>query len=100
MTDTDYLPSKKERGLYDKFKVERTDGSSVPGHKHALCEYFVLDTHCDPHAIPALIAYAASCEAHYPVLAVDLRKMARQICIHDMTNPCTICGIERDFGEP
>lgn len=33
----------KKRGLYSKFKVERTDGSSAPGEKHDACEYFVLD---------------------------------------------------------
>ena len=64
-----------ERGLYGKFNVTRTDGSSAPGGKHAGCEYFVLDVTHDPHAIPALRAYADSCEADYPLLARDLRRL-------------------------
>lgn len=30
-------------GLYGKFWVRRTDGSSADGEKHADCDYFVLD---------------------------------------------------------
>jgi hypothetical protein len=65
------------RGLYNKYRpVERTDGSSEVGGKHHGCEYFVLDTNHDPHAKAALKAYADSCEADYPILAADLRRMA------------------------
>lgn len=60
-------------GLYEKFKVERTDGQSEPGEKHHGCEYFVLDLDHDPHAIPALKAYAESCLDDYPQLAHDLK---------------------------
>jgi len=63
----------KSRGLYGKFHIERTDGKSAPGEKHNGCDYFVLDLTCDPHAAPALRAYADSCEADYPQLAADLR---------------------------
>ncbi len=66
----------KARGMYDKFKVFRTDGSSAPDGKHHGCHYFVLDVTHDPHAIPALLAYADSCEAEYPQLAIDIRVMA------------------------
>jgi hypothetical protein len=62
----------KNLGLYNKFKVERTDGKSAKGKKHYGCEYFVLDLTHDPHALPALRAYAESCEAEYPALAADL----------------------------
>ena len=31
-----------DRGIYRKFKVKRTDGSSKPGEKHARRAYFVL----------------------------------------------------------
>jgi len=62
----------KTRGLYGKFRIERTDGKSAPGEKHDGCEYFVLDLTHDPHAIPALKAYADSCRAEYPLLAADL----------------------------
>lgn len=33
----------KAKGLYNKFRVERTDGSSQEGGKHFNCGYFVLD---------------------------------------------------------
>lgn len=63
-------------GLYEKFRVERTDGKSAPGEKHSGCRYFVLDLDHDPHAAPALKAYAESCESEYPNLAADLRRIA------------------------
>jgi hypothetical protein len=60
-------------GLYDKYLVQRVDGSSGQGSKHEHCPYFVLDLNHDPHARAALLAYADSCEADYPLLARDLR---------------------------
>lgn len=68
--------SDKTRGLYDKFTVRRKDGSSEPGGKHHGCEYFVLDLTHDKHASAALLAYADSCAAEYPLLAADLREKA------------------------
>ena len=62
----------RNRGLYGKFYIERTDGSSAPGGKHHDCEYFVLDLHHDKHAISALRAYLLSCRKEYPLLADDL----------------------------
>lgn len=62
----------KTRGLYDKFRVLRTDYSDQPGGKHHGCEYFVLDLTHDPHAWAALGAYAASCGPDYPLLQRDL----------------------------
>jgi len=62
----------KTRGLYEKFTVIRNDGSSEPGGKHHGCEYFVLDLTHDKHAGAALLAYAHSCAAEYPLLASDL----------------------------
>lgn len=70
--DTDH-----ERGLYGKYHVERIDGSSEPGGKHADCKYFVLDLTHDKHALPALEAYALSCQDEYPLLAQDLIALAR-----------------------
>lgn len=63
------------RGLYRKFKVERTDGKSAPGEKHDGCEYFVLDMDHDKHAHAAIVAYVQSLEntGEYPGLAADLR---------------------------
>lgn len=65
--------SDKSRGLYNKFRVDRTDGSSAPGGKHHGCDYFVLDLTHDPYAVAALTAYADACEATYPQLATELR---------------------------
>lgn len=62
----------ESRGLYQKFRVERTDGKSEPGEKHHGCKYFVLDLDHDPHAMAALEAYARSCRKQYPKLAEDI----------------------------
>lgn len=68
----------RTRGLYDKFQVRRNDGTSESGQKHNLCDYFVLDLTHDPHAIPALFAYADECDDDgYKQLAEDLRARAR-----------------------
>lgn len=65
-----------EPGLYMKFWVRRTDGSSQDGEKHANCDYLVLDWMHDRFAVAAGRAYAAACEAEFPDLAVDLRARA------------------------
>lgn len=77
--------SNKTLGLYEKFIVTRTDGSSEPGGKHEGCRYFVLDISCDQHAAPALVAYAESCERDgYHALAADIRAiMSVQQAMHD-----------------
>lgn len=62
-------------GIYHKFEVNRTDGSSKPGGKHEHCAYFVLDLEHDPFSMPALLAYADACEAVFPDLASDLRRI-------------------------
>lgn len=82
----------KATGLYRKFNIERTDGSSEPGCKHHECEYFVLDTTHDPYAIPAIAAYVAACEAEYPLLAADLKNRylqspAQEPCIAPPDGP-------------
>jgi len=59
-----------QRGLYHKYNVVRLDDSTG---KHTDCSYYILDLVHDRHAIPALRAYADSCESEYPWLAVDLR---------------------------
>lgn len=68
-----------ERGVYRKFKVERSDGSSKEGGKHARCRYFVLDLDHDPHAAAALWAYAESCKEAFPDLACDLEYAAERL---------------------
>lgn len=67
--------SDSARGVYRKFKIERTDGSSAPGGKHEDCTYFVLDLAHDKFAIPALRAYADACALEFPDLAYDLRRV-------------------------
>lgn len=76
MTEPVVPPDKKrELGLYRKYNVTRTDGKGAAGEKHDGCDYFVLDLQCDPHAIPAIRAYAASAKADgYHQLAYDLRQ--------------------------
>lgn len=64
----------REQGLYPKFNVTRTDGRDAPGEKHHGAEYFVLNMSTDPHAIPALSAYAEACREEYPALAADLSR--------------------------
>lgn len=67
----------KTRGLYNKFAVRRTDGTSEPGGKHEGCDYFVLDLTHDPFAFDALTIYAANCRAAYPALYADLCEKLR-----------------------
>jgi hypothetical protein len=70
----------RERGLYDKFVVRRTDGGSHLGQKHFDCAYFVLDLTHDKHAIAALEAYAVSCHIDgYVDLANDLHHKAQSM---------------------
>ena len=59
-------------GLYDKFLVTRTDGTSEPGAKHCGCQYLVLDLTHDRNARAAARVYAELCEADRPVLSVEL----------------------------
>ena len=68
----------KTRGLYDKFRVERTDGTSAPGGKHDGCFYFVLDCTHDKFAEAALRAYAEACQAESPLLAAEPDAHARR----------------------
>jgi hypothetical protein len=43
-----------KRGLYGKFRVTRSDGSSGAGGRHERCKYFVLDLTHDQFAKAAL----------------------------------------------
>ena len=62
----------KIKGIYNNFRIERTDGKSAPGEKHDGCEYFVLDLDHDPYAAAALEAYAVACRKEYPQLSLEL----------------------------
>jgi len=66
--------SDKNKGIYHKFDVIRTDGKSEVNQKHYRCDYFVIDIVHDKYASAALYAYANECEKEYPLLANDLRK--------------------------
>lgn len=71
----------EDRGLYEKFTVARTDGSSDVGGKHEGCRYFVLDLTHDPFALSAALTYAVKCARAYPALATDLVKLVRVACV-------------------
>lgn len=72
--------TQKDRGIYQKFIVARTDGTDAAGGKHEGDEYFVLNITTDKNAIPALAAYADACNEEYPLLAADLRaKVANKV---------------------
>lgn len=60
----------RERGLYGKYNVTRTDGRPM-GRCFVLAEG-------DPYAPLALKLYAKQCEDTYPLLARDLAEMAEQ----------------------
>jgi len=81
-TDVNPAARPEPAGLYRKFTVERTNGSSGPGGKHEHCDYFVLDWMHDKFAVPAALAYAKACEAEYPELARDLRERAGMAVAH------------------
>jgi hypothetical protein len=65
----------RDRGLYEKYIVQRADGATGDGRKHEHCRHFVLDVDHDPLAGPCLNLYADLCEMSYPQLARDLRKL-------------------------
>lgn len=65
----------RDRGLYEKYHVERLDGRDGMGQKHEFCQYFVLDLTHDPYAGHALKAYADAIRHDYPVLARELTEM-------------------------
>jgi hypothetical protein len=78
------------RGIFGKFKIERTDGRSERGEKHYGCAYFVLDLSHDEHAKVVMQAYADSCRAEYPLLAKDIdRWVAGEDYWFIMCNPST-----------
>lgn len=60
-------------GLHRKYNVRRLNDETG---KHHECEFFVLDWHHDKFAVPAMRAYADACQAEFPVLAEELRKLA------------------------
>lgn len=81
----------KNRGLYAKYNVSRTDGSDAPGGKHEGCQLFVLDlTHDGPARLAARV-YAEAVEAEYPLLAKDLRDQIAKFTPEQPTPLCPAC---------
>lgn len=75
----------RQRGLYNKYVITRTDGSTGFGKKHEKCEFFVLDLDHDPFAIPALEAYITACKGEYPELARDLMLKVAELKLEKYT---------------
>jgi len=65
-----------ERGLYGKYRIEKSDGSPVDPE----AVYFTLRLDTDPHAREAIRAYIASCRGEQPELAADLERVLARIC--------------------
>lgn len=89
----------EQQGLFRKFDVRRTDGSSEPGGKHHGCRYFVLDLTHDQHAPAAMRAYATACRATHPHLADDIEaEFGLVITAADgqdkRLSPCAFCGAD------
>lgn len=103
----------EQQGVFQKFEVRRTDGSSEPGGKHHDCRYFVLDVDHDVLAKPALQAYAAACAATHPDLSADMVKrfdltLAQPVAMPDgwkmvpiePTDAMAVAAIEVTLGNP
>lgn len=72
------MKTQQERGLYDKFFVERTDGRDQEGGDRQDSQYFVLDYVHDPYAVEALKFYAHKCKDEYPELSKDIWMKLRE----------------------
>lgn len=86
------------RGLYQKFNVFRNDGRDEQGEKHEGCKYFVLDIDHDPHALPALAAYAKSCREDFPALAYDIAGIRLKRLGDDIVEATRLAEL-REHGE-
>lgn len=60
--------SKKQKGLYKKYKISKVDGGKIDPK----AEYFVLRIDKDPHALNALKEYAFSVSIQNTKLSNDL----------------------------
>lgn len=72
LPERDLTKPAEQQGVFRKFYVRRTDGSSDPGGKHYGCKYFVLDVEHDRYAKAALAAYSRSCKDTHPELSKDI----------------------------
>lgn len=68
---TDTLTRSTAGGFEDRFRVTRTDGQAIrPDRRYIVLAY----DGSDPHAIPALKAYAASILEENPQMAFDVMR--------------------------
>ncbi|MCK9985648.1 MAG: hypothetical protein AzoDbin1_02120 [Azoarcus sp.] len=79
LPDRDTTIPATDQGLFGKFHVSRIDGRDAPGGDRHGARYFVIDLDHDPHAKPALRAYAEACEDDFPQLAQDIRAQIDRI---------------------
>lgn len=63
------------KGLYGKYKIIKTDGSSIDPK----AIYFTLRLDTDRHARAAIRAYIESCQESEPDLARDLERVLHQV---------------------
>lgn len=80
MADYEYVRKTYSVPAYAGVRVDSVGG------KHFRCDYFVLDLTHDEHAIPALQAYAQSCQEEYPLLAADLLAKLQGLGAEDNRN--------------
>jgi hypothetical protein len=64
-----------KKGLYGKYRIEKTDGSAVDPK----AVYFTLRIDTDPFARAAIRAYIENCRVENPDLAGDLEKLLEEI---------------------
>jgi hypothetical protein len=65
----------EKKGLYGKYRIEKTDGSAVDPK----AVYFTLRLDTDRHARRAIQAYVESCREEQPELARDLEKLIEKL---------------------
>jgi hypothetical protein len=83
--------SSPDRGLYEKYRVERTDGKPIG-------RVFVLAYETDPYALIALAAYAAACRKKFPYLARDLFAMLGLLTHSGAVTQARLDPDENDFA--
>jgi len=66
-------------GLFEKYTVQRTDGTDQPGERHYDCAYFVLDLTHDSAARLAATVYAAVAQNWNPELSRDLKVLVKSL---------------------
>lgn len=64
------------RGLYQKYRIERTDGKPLSGDRYFVLSMDSRDPHHREACRKAALAYADAIEPHSPELSADLRKLA------------------------